>query len=265
MNRVQGGKTERGAQPAPADMLFPDPVRILNPSGKGPLVLACEHASNLFPPSLRGLGLDPADLSDHIAWDIGAAALTERLSARLDAPAVLAGYSRLLYDCNRAPDAPDCIPVRADGRIVTGNEHLDAARRRQRREGLYEPFHAALDGILDRRGPDTALITIHSFTPRMRSGRPRDLHAGVIFDGENPFAQRLAEEIAAHEGVICRTNAPYAAADGVTHTLRRHGAGRGLLHAMIEIRNDLLRTDADLSHWADILQRSLRKTMPETG
>ena len=269
MNRVQGGKTEQVAQHAPADTLFPDPVRILNPSGEGPFVLACEHASNLVPPSLRGLGLDPADLADHIAWDIGAAALTEKLSAKLDAPAVLAGYSRLLYDCNRAPDAPDCIPARADGRIVTGNERLDATRRRQRREGLYEPFHAALDEILGRRGPGTALITIHSFTPRMRSGPRRDLHAGIIFDGENPFARRLAQQIAAHEGIICRINEPYAASDGVTHTLRRHGAGRGLRHAMIEIRNDLLRSETNLSHWADILHRSVQKsvqeTTPETG
>jgi predicted N-formylglutamate amidohydrolase len=40
-------------------------------------------------------------------------------------------------------------------------------------------------------------------------------------------------------------NEPYGPADGVTHSLRLHGIDRGLPNVMIEIRNDLLASDAD--------------------
>ena len=37
-------------------------------------------------------------------------------------------------------------------------------------------------------------------------------------------------------------NAPYSAADDVTHTLRLHATPYGLPNAMLEIRNDLIDT-----------------------
>ena len=37
-------------------------------------------------------------------------------------------------------------------------------------------------------------------------------------------------------------NEPYAASDGVTYTLAKHGEARGLHAIMLEIRNDLIDT-----------------------
>ena len=65
---------------------------IINSGAKAPLVLACDHASNTIPASLNNLGLAPANLQGHIAWDIGAAAVTRRLSEILQAPAILARF-----------------------------------------------------------------------------------------------------------------------------------------------------------------------------
>ncbi len=240
-----------------ADKLFPDPVRIINADAGGSFVLACEHAGNLIPDALKGLGLSGRDLQDHIAWDPGAAGLTERLAALLDAPAVLQRYSRLLCDCNREPGAPGSIVERADGREVPGNARLNPADRQIRFDSLYHPFHAALEELLDER-PHAVLVTVHSFTPVM-GGRRRDLHVGVIHEGKNPFAERLARILGAHENTVCRLNEPYAPEDGVTHTLARHGIARGLDHAMIEVRNDLLREEEGQALWAVRLARALRR------
>ncbi len=240
-----------------ADKLFPDPVRIVNADACGSFVLACEHAGNLVPEALRGLGLSASDLQDHIAWDPGAAGLAERLAALLDAPAVLQRYSRLLCDCNREPGAPGSIVEQADGRTIPGNAGLDPADRQIRFDSLYHPFHAALGELLDEH-PHAVLVTVHSFTPVM-GGRQRDLHVGVIHEGENPFAERLARILGAHENTICRLNEPYTPQDGVTHTLARHGIARGIDHVMIEVRNDLLREEEEQALWAVRLARALRR------
>ncbi len=240
-----------------ADRLFPDPVRVINADAGGSFVLACEHAGNLVPQVLKGLGLSAEELRDHIAWDPGAAGLTERLAALLDAPAVLQRYSRLLCDCNREPGAPGSIVERADGRTIPGNANLAPADRQIRFDSIYHPFHAALAELLDER-PHAVLVTVHSFTPVM-GGNRRDLHVGVIHECENPFAERLAGILGTHENTKCRLNEPYAPEDGVTHTLVRHGIARGIDHVMIEVRNDLLREEEGQALWAVRLARALRK------
>ena len=72
------------------------PFEIVNPQGKSPVLLVCEHASRYIPEELAQLGLDDAAAAEHIAWDIGALDLARELSARLDATLLVANYSRLL-------------------------------------------------------------------------------------------------------------------------------------------------------------------------
>jgi len=58
-----------------------------------PGVLVCDHASNAIPAALASLGLGPSGSVPAHRLDIGAAVIARLLAARLDAPAVLAGYS----------------------------------------------------------------------------------------------------------------------------------------------------------------------------
>src|SRR5690606_6299384 len=73
------------------------------------LLLLCDHAGNAFPPEYGTLGLPESQLKRHIAYDIGAAEVTRRLSEALGAPAVMTRYSRLLIDPNRGEDDPTLI------------------------------------------------------------------------------------------------------------------------------------------------------------
>jgi predicted N-formylglutamate amidohydrolase len=80
----------------------PPPYTIINEQGRSQVLLVGDHASRVIPRALDNLGLDEALLEQHIAYDIGTRKLVHHLSQHLDAPAVLAGYSRLVVDLNRS-------------------------------------------------------------------------------------------------------------------------------------------------------------------
>ena len=76
----------------------PPPLELVNPAGKAQIVICSDHASSVAPKSLGTLGLDTSEFDSHIAVDIGAADVARRLAQAFDAPAILAGYSRLVID-----------------------------------------------------------------------------------------------------------------------------------------------------------------------
>lgn len=234
-------------------------MELVNPQGRGGFILACEHASRLIPPEFSDLGL-PADLLlSHIVWDPGAAAVARQLAALLDAPLVLSGVSRLVYDCNRPPEAPDAIATHSEVHAIPGNVGLTPAARRQRLERFYEPFRAALAAMVERQlaaGAQPVLVTIHSFTPVWR-GQRRVLDLGILHDVDARLADELLARLPAEGGLRIERNAPYGPRDGVTHTLRQHALPHGLLNAMIEIRNDLIADPASQSAIAARLARHL--------
>ncbi|MGE3919270.1 MAG: N-formylglutamate amidohydrolase, partial [Hyphomicrobiaceae bacterium] len=154
------------------------------------LVLLCDHATNHLPPEYGTLGLDPAQLKRHIAYDIGAEAVVERLAARLGAPAVTSRFSRLLIDPNRGDDDPTLIMRLSDGAVVPGNRHLDETERSRRIERFWRPYHAAITGVIDgclAAGVPPAILSIHSFTESWK-GVPRPWHVGVRWEGDPRLA-----------------------------------------------------------------------------
>ena len=48
-----------------------------------PLLIVCDHASNVVPQSLSNLGVSKETLSTHIAWDIGARRVAEEIIERV--------------------------------------------------------------------------------------------------------------------------------------------------------------------------------------
>lgn len=215
---------------------------IENEAARGRVVLVCEHASNAFPAPWGDLGLSADARQAHIAWDPGALGLARGLMTRLDAVLVHAPVSRLVYDCNRAPDMPGAMPARSEVYDVPGNIAVSPAERKARTEAVYLPFHDALHGLLMRRvalGLRPVLVTVHSFTP-VYFGRPRSVEFGVIHDADAALALAICDAAARMTRLNAQLNAPYSAADDVTHTLRVNATPYGLPNAMLEIRNDLI-------------------------
>jgi predicted N-formylglutamate amidohydrolase len=250
------------AAPAPRGLLGPadpPPFEVHRPTGRAAVVLACDHASRAFPAALGRLGLPDEATWRHIAWDIGAAELTRALSDRLDATAVLAGYSRLVVDCNRRLDDPTCFAAVSDGQRVPGNEHLAEADRRARAAACYEPYHAEVDARLRavrQRGHVPALVAIHSFTP-VYGVQARPWNVGILWDKDPRIPVPLMERLRREPRLVVGDNEPYSGRHPADYTIDRHAEGAGLPHVCIEVRQDELLAPAGVARWAEILGRAL--------
>ncbi len=210
----------------------------------GDLVLVCEHASNAFPAAWGDLGLTEAQREAHIAWDPGALPVARALAEALNATLVEARVSRLIYDLNRPPHSRGAMPEVSEIFEIAGNKDLSEAARLARTRAIYLPFHAALRVHLAERlaaRRPTQIITVHSFTP-IYHGTQRAVEFGVIHDADPSLAEAIVAEARAQTPLKTELNAPYSAADEVTHTLALHATPMGLRNAMLEIRNDLIAT-----------------------
>ena len=230
-------------------------VEVLNPQGAGAAVILCEHASNHIPARYDGLGLDAEARQSHAAWDPGARSVAMLMSAALDVPVVASCVSRLVYDCNRPPEAPGAMPEKSEKFEIPGNRNLSQADRAERVATAYRPFCAAVTDMISARqaaNRPTILVTMHSFTP-VYHGQFREVEIGILNDDDS----RLADAMLANTHLLphrrIERNEPYGPADGVTHSLKIHGQENGLANVMLEVRNDLLRTPADEQVMADEL------------
>lgn len=242
----------------------PPAFSIVNEAGRAPILLVCDHASNRVPARLNGLGLSDAERARHIGWDIGAAEAARFLAAELDAPLILAGYSRLVIDLNRAPAETTSIVEVVDGTIVPGNFDLAPEIRAQRQAALHAPYHSAIADTLDgfqRRGVGPAFVAVHSFTPTMK-GFTRPWQMSVLWDRDPRLAVPLLARLRAEPGVEVGDNEPYSGRAGFGYTGATHAGARGLPEVLIEFRQNLISDAAGVRRWAGLLARALSDVVP---
>jgi predicted N-formylglutamate amidohydrolase len=239
------------------------PVAVENSQASSPFLLVCEHASPRLPEKMGTLGLSPAALSSHIAWDPGALAVSELLVKSLDATLIYQRFSRLVYDCNRPPEAQAAMPPVSEVFEIPGNAAISAAERRARTEALYLPFRDELADFIAARkvsGRPPVLVTMHTFTP-VYHGRQREVEVGILHDTDKRLADCMLAAAGKTKRYDTRRNEPYGPADGVTHTLIEHGLKNGLLNVMIEIRNDLVSDEIGQKVMADYLTGLLGESL----
>lgn len=236
-------------------MSFPA-FRVQHGEVSAPFVFTCEHASADVPERYAGLGLGPVELTDHVAWDIGAAALARKLAEAFAAPLVESACSRLVIDCNRDLHDHDLIVAETHGVVVPGNQALDPTERADRVDRWHRPYHDAIDDVLAARRDPTILVSVHSFTPELR-GVKRALEIGVLYDDHVPLAGTLADALAA-TGLVVRHNEPYSGLDGLIYSARVHGMRHGLRYVELEVNNGLLRDDTGVAAVAAKVGTGLR-------
>ena len=225
-------------------------------------VLFCDHASNALPREYGTLGMAAAELERHIAYDIGAAGVVRRIAAATGVPAILSRYSRLLIDLNRGPDDPTLIMRLSDGAVVPGNRHLGDDERRARIARFYDPYHAAAGRMIDRcldTGHPPAILSVHTFTPSWR-GDARPWHASILWDKDPRLAHALLDGLRSDPALVVGDNEPYSgrlAGD----SMWRHGTMRGLAHAIVEIRQDLVAAEEGQIAWAERLATIMCRLM----
>ncbi len=230
------------------------PFEILGADRDSPWLVACDHASNHVPPEVGGgtLGLPDAEMARHIAYDVGAAGVSRHLADLLGAPAILSRFSRLVIDPNRGEDDPTLVMKLYDGTLVPENRHIAGAEVERRLNAYYRPYHAAYADLAARR-PDTIIVAVHSFTPRLNGRSPRPWHIGILrADWDQRLSAPLLDLLRAEPDLCVGENQPYAGhlpGDAVD----RHALQKNRPNALIELRHDLIDTPAGQRAWAERL------------
>lgn len=229
----------------------PSPVDVVEPGARPDILLVCEHAGQAVPRALDGLGLPSGEIDRHIGWDIGAEALARDMAARLGCGLIVQRYSRLVIDCNRPPDGPHAMPEVSDGTAVPGNRGLDAAARTARVAEIFTPFAEACRTRV--APPVRAAFSIHSFEPVL-AGVTRPWDIGFLYRSEESGGAHLARAMRkAHPSLDVGDNEPYTIEPETDWFIPACAEPAGLIHSLIEVRNDHLRDPASISAWADRL------------
>ena len=243
----------------------PPPYTLYNENGAAPILLVCDHASREFPAAMHQLGLADWVLDKHVACDIGAAMVTRRLADRLDAPAVLAGYSRLIVDLNRQLYHDSAFIKVSDGIAIPGNLDIGEEEREQRIQSFFNPYHDAISRRLDdfkSRGIVPAFLSIHTCTP-VFNNVVRHCQIGVMWDSDPRIPVPLIRNLESMEGVCVGDNEPYSGRHPHDFTIDHHAERVGLPYAGVEVRQDLVSDEQGAAKWASVLAEALENVLAD--
>jgi predicted N-formylglutamate amidohydrolase len=232
----------------------------------GRWLVTCDHAANHVPDWVNGgdLGVPPADMARHIAWDVGAAGVARHLGRLLDSPVILSTFSRLVIDPNRGEDDPTLVMQLYDGTIIPANRHISPDRIEERLDRLYRPYHAAYARLAALRS-DRVIVAVHSFTPRLNGRAARPWHVGVLHSHHDERLSRpLIARLQAERDLCIGDNEPYSGhlpGDAID----RHALRLGRHNTLVEVRNDLIETNAGQTLWAARLAPILAETLAKVS
>jgi len=227
------------------------PPRILRPQAQGRFVLLCDHASNRIPAELNNLGLPESELVRHIAWDPGAAGVTETLSKLLESPAILCSTSRLVIDCNRQLYSPALIPEVSDGTPIPGNAALSESSRKARIERWFHPYHAAIEGVLLERtaqGAESIIVAVHSMAVSL-DGQARPWQIALSSHTDRRLTDPVLAALRAPGDLLVGDNEPYCIEPDIDYSIPFHALRRGLRHLQVEFRQDEIADTAAQERW----------------
>ena len=242
------------------------PFEIVDGGVESGIVLLCDHARNTLPDGYGSLGLPASEFDRHIAYDIGAEELTRKIAARLGCAAVHSCFSRLLIDPNRGEDDPTIVMRLSDGTVIPGNHPISPSEIEARIKRYHAPYHDAIDAMLDRamsEGSVPMVFSIHSFTDHWK-GVKRPWDAAILWDNDPRLSRFMIEGLRRRNDLTIGDNEPY---DGAlkNDTMYRHCVKRGLAHALLEVRQDLIGASSGVDSWVDIIAPLLEEAaaMPD--
>ena len=228
-------------------------------------LVACDHAANHVPSAVNGgsLGIPAADMARHIAYDPGAAGVTRALARLLDGRAILSNFSRLVIDPNRGEDDPTLVMRLYDGSVIAGNRKAGAGEIEHRKALCYRPYHDAYAALASAR-PDSAIVAVHSFTPRLNGQPARPWHVGILHAGDRRLSGPLLQSLRRDPSLCVGENEPYKG-HLPGDSIDRHALAHGRQNTLIELRSDLIETAEQQQAWAARLAPMLAAALARAG
>lgn len=241
----------------------------------GRWLVTCDHACNHVPDELEGdLGVSQADMSRHIAFDIGARGLSHALADKLSSPCIESTFSRLVIDPNRGEDDPTLVMKIYDGTLIPKNRYIDDTEIERRLSTYYRPYHSALNDLLQQQ-ENRVICAIHSFTPQLKGHAKRPWQIAVLSGSDKRLTAPLIKnmrECVALKAEAARLGEPLHIGDNMPYSVGlpgdstdRHAIKTGRANVLIELRNDLIETEEDQDKWAALLAPHLEITLQQTG
>jgi len=229
---------------------------IIGAPEKNGILIVVDHASNHVPSDIN-LGIPMEFLNDHIAYDIGVANIAKFMSDHPGHLAIMGAVSRLVVDLNRYPEEEAAIPLRSDAVEILGNV-LNADQRKGRLDQYFTPYHNRVAELIRDLEP-LLVLSLHSFTPTLRSNRSvdRPWDIGVLYN-EYETASRLALQFLGDEDLLVGDQLPYSGKD-LNATMNRQAEAINQPYFGIEIRQDLVAHETGQRRFADILTRTCKK------
>lgn len=227
-------------------------------------LITCDHATNMVPPDVNNgdLGLAREDMERHIAYDPGSYGVAQQLGVMLNAPVIAANFSRLVIDPNRGEDDPTLLMKLYDGSIIPGNRKADMAEVQRRLNMCYRPYHDALTRLAG--GPDTLIVSMHSFTRQLRGRPPRPWQIGILYADDTRLSAPFLDLLNAQPDLCVGDNEPYSGhlpGDAID----KHAIQTGRPNVLIELRNDLIADHQEQKDWAARLAPLLEQAAQTAG
>ena len=170
-----------------------------------------------------------------------------------------------VVDLNRKLDDISAFIPASDGIAIPGNLGIDEAEKELRVQSFFNPYHNAISALIQSyldQGIVPALISIHSCTPVFdRIVRP--WHVGVLWDQDPRIAVPMIEKLRDMDGICSGDNEPYSGRHPHDFTIDYHAERLGLPHVGIEVRQDLIQTQAGARRWANVLVDALEGLLSE--
>ncbi len=226
------------------------PFEILGTPRQGGFLIIGDHASNRIPEDID-LGIDPALLREHIAWDIGVAEVARLILQDSGFAAYLGAYSRLVVDLNRDMNDAAAIPIQSDGVAIPGN-NLGPLEKEVRLKRFHRPYHDHLTALLSEHRP-ALILSLHSFTPALESKpqEARPWEVGVLYN-EQETASKLAIKFLEDAGYCVGDQLPYSG-KLLNATMNRHAEANFITYIGIEMRQDVSSTPDGQARYARTL------------
>lgn len=201
------------------------------------VLIIVDHASNFLPKRYDNLGIEKKYFNTHIAYDIGIKNLAINISNGLNAKLIYSEFTRLLIDLNRDMNDPTLIPAISEKKIIIGNLNVTRNDLNYRKK-IYHNYHKKIKSYVKNSRPKY-LISLHSFNPIFKN-KLRKIEIGILSNNDKRYSSLLLKNLSKSDYKI-GDNLPYAGSL-IGDSMYKHGLQNNLLHALIEIRNDLINT-----------------------
>lgn len=233
----------------------------------GRWIITVDHAHNTVPTEVNNgdLGISPADMQRHIAYDIGALGVSLRLGEILNAPVIASNFSRLVIDPNRGENDPTLIMRLYDGTIIPANAEIDTAEEERRKETYYRPYHAAMNRLADSR-EDPIIVAMHSFSPKLYGKAKRPWEVAILHAAHDPrnLGPHVIERLRADGDLTVGDNEPYHG-HLPQDSVDRIALQKNRMNVLIEVRQDLIDEDHEQRAWAERLAPVLTDSLKNSG